>query len=68
MNNKKCTSCMNCDFVWGFMCTCHYSYNMMDENGVNWHVQHGADHNIKYANRCEHYTETQYNRDEMFVL
>lgn len=58
-----CKDCMNCDFVWGFMCTCHYSYN--DEEG---HHQVGQDVPRKRADKCEHYTEEKYDRDEMFVL
>ena len=58
-----CKNCMNCDFVWGFMCTCHYSYN--DEEG---HHQVGQDVPRKRADKCEHYTEERYDRDEMFVL
>ena len=58
-----CKDCMNCDFIWGFMCTCHYSYN--DEEG---HHQVGQDVPRKRADKCEHYTEEKYDRDEMFVL
>ena len=58
-----CKNCLNCDFVWGFMCTCHYSYN--DEEG---HHQVGQDVPRKRADKCEHYTEEKYDRDEMFVL
>ena len=58
-----CKNCVNCDFVWGFMCTCHYSYN--DEEG---HHQVGQDVPRKRADKCEHYTEEKYDRDEMFVL
>ena len=58
-----CKDCMNCDFIWGFMCTCHYSYN--DEEG---HHQLGQDVSRKRADKCEHYTEGKYDRDEMFVL
>jgi len=58
-----CKNCMNCDFIWGFMCTCHYSYN--DEEG---HHQVGQDVPRKRADKCEQYTEEKYDRDEMFVL
>ena len=58
-----CKDCINCDFIWGFMCTCHYSYN--DEEG---HHQIGQDVPRKRADKCEHYTEEKYDRDEMFVL
>lgn len=58
-----CKDCMNCDSIWGFMCTCHYSYN--DEEG---HHQIGQDVPRKRAEKCEHYTEEKYDRDEMFVL
>lgn len=58
-----CKNCMNCDFIWGFMCTCHYSYN--DEEG---HHQVGQDVPRKRADKCERYTEEKYDRDEMFVL
>lgn len=68
MKSKKCTDCINCDYVCGFMCTCHCSYNTVDENGQEWHVQSGSDHNIHYANKCEHYTEEPYDRDAVFVL
>lgn len=40
--SKDCASCMNCDFVRGFMCTCHYSYdtetsvaNFMEAVGID---------------------------------
>lgn len=68
MSGKKCTDCVNCDSVRGFMCTCHYSYNKVDENGHKWHVQCGRDSNIHHANKCEHFTEVSYDRDEAFVL
>lgn len=58
-----CKDCVNCDFIWGFMCTCHYSYN--DEEG---HHQIGQDVPRKRADKCEHYTKEKYDRDEMFVL
>lgn len=67
MSGRKCTNCINCDSVHGFLCTCHCSYNTVDENGHKWHVQSGADHNILYANKCEHYTEEPYDRDAVFV-
>lgn len=68
MNGRKCTDCVNCDFVRGFMCTCYYSYDTVDDNGHKWHVQSGRDSNINYANKCEHYANVMYNRDEVFVL
>lgn len=67
-NSRKCTDCVNCDFVRGFMCTCHCSYNIVKDNGIKIHVQSGADHNINYANKCEHYTDYPYDRDDAFVL
>nr|DAY94074.1 MAG TPA: hypothetical protein [Caudoviricetes sp.] len=27
MRTKKCTDCVNCDAIRGFMVTCHYSYD-----------------------------------------
>lgn len=67
MNDKKCTDCVNCDAVRGFMVTCHYSYNE-ERDGHMWHVQHGQDVHYSRANKCEHYSEQPYERDEMFVL
>lgn len=63
--DKDCKNCVNCDFSWGFMCTCHYSYD--DENG---HHQVGQDVHRKEANKCVHYSENgkENNRDVMFVL
>ena len=64
---KKCTDCVNCDSVHGFMITCHYSYDTV-KYGVKCHVQHGQDVHVSRANKCDHYSEQQYDRDEMFVL
>lgn len=60
---KDCERCVNCDFTWGFMCTCHYSY---DKDGH--HYQVGQDVHRSRASKCEFYTEERYDRDEMFVL
>lgn len=60
---KDCKNCFNCDFVWGFMATCHYSYD--DDSG---HCQVGQDIHRKTANKCKYYTEKEYSRDKMFVL
>lgn len=58
-----CKNCVNCDFVWGFMCTCHYSYDKDD-----CHVQVGQDIHRSHANKCEHYSEESYDRDEFFMI
>jgi len=60
---KDCIDCVNCDFVWGFMCTCRYSY---DEDG--YHVQVGQDVHRGKAQKCKHYTTKSYDRDEFFIL
>ncbi len=60
---KDCINCVNCDFIHGFMCTCHYSYD--DKYG---HHQIGQDVNRKKADNCDYYTENPYNRDNFFVL
>ena len=60
---KDCKNCFNCDFVRGFMATCHYSY---DEGGF--HCQVGQDIHRNTANKCKYYTEDKYDRDKMFVL
>ena len=64
---KKCTDCVNCDYIRGFMVTCHYSYNE-ERDGRMWHVQCGQDVHYSRANKCEHYAEQTYDRDEIFVL
>ena len=61
--NKDCKNCVNCDFVKGFMCTCHYSYDTETS-----HIQVGQDVHRRNANKCEHYTEESYKRDAVFVL
>jgi len=61
--NMDCKNCVNCDSLHGFMCTCHYSYD--DEKG---HHQVGQDVHRNRAIKCEFYSETDYGRDEMFVL
>ena len=60
---KDCKDCVNCDHIWGFMCTCHYSY---DTEGS--HVQVGKDVNRKEANKCDYYSTSDYGRDKVFVL
>ena len=60
---RDCADCVNCDFLWGFMCTCHYSY---DKDG--YHHQVGQDVHRSKANKCEYYTTEKYNRDEIFAL
>lgn len=67
VRTKKCTDCVNCDAVRGFMVTCRYSYDV-EKDGVKWHVQHGQYVPFSKANKCEYYTEQAYDRDEMFVL
>lgn len=64
---RDCKNCVNCTYVWGFMCTCHVSYDE-ERDGIMWHVQNGKDVHRKYANKCPHYSEEQYDRDEVFVL
>lgn len=60
---KDCKYCVNCDFVWGFMCTCRYSY---DKDGC--HVQVGHDVHRGKAQKCEYYTTKSYDKDEFFIL
>ena len=60
---KDCNNCVNCDFVRGFMSTCHYSYDT--ETG---HIQVGQDVHRSHANKCEHYMDKPYKRDTIFVL
>lgn len=62
-----CKNCVNCDFVWGFMCTCRYSYNDLVD-GESFHHQIGQDVNRLKANTCKFYTEETYDRDEVFVI
>lgn len=64
---KDCKDCVNCDFLHGFMCTCHCSYDEIVD-GVKYHVQTGQDVHRSHANKCEHYTTQKYNRDEVFIL
>lgn len=64
---RDCKNCVNCDYVRGFMCTCHYSYDF-EENGRKIHVQRGQDVHRKQANKCDFYSEELYNRDEIFIL
>lgn len=64
---KKCTDCVNCDAVHGFMVMCHYSYDT-EKDGVKQHVQCGQDVHCSRANKCEYYSEQPYDRDKMFVL
>lgn len=66
--NRDCKNCYNCDFIWGFMATCHYSYDEEDADGNKWHYQCGQDVHRSRANKCKHYTEEKYDRDEIFVL
>lgn len=54
---KDCKNCSNCDRVWGFMCTCHYSYVETNIYGKGHYVQVGQDVNRKRANKCDYYTE-----------
>ncbi len=67
VRTKKCTDCVNCDAIRGFMVTCHYSYDT-EKDGVKWHVQCGQDVHYSRANKCEYYTEQSYDKDEMFVI
>lgn len=64
---RNCKKCVNCDGERGFMVTCHYSYDEIID-GVKYHVQTGQDCHMSKANKCEHYTEENYDRDEIFVL
>lgn len=59
---KDCKNCNNCDFVRGFMCTCHYSYDTETE-----HVEVGQDVHRSHANKCDYYTEEKKERG-MFIL
>ena len=65
---KVCTNCVNCDYVRGFMITCRCSYDKVDEDGLKWHVQSYGEYHKSHANKCEHYSEEKYDRDEVFVL
>lgn len=61
---KDCKDCVNCDFIRGFMCSCHYSYNTKDS-----HIQVGQDNvNRKRANKCDFYTTEKYDRDKFWAL
>ena len=60
---KDCKDCVNCDSIRGFICTCRYSYE--DNTG---HCQVGQRVNRKTAERCEHYSDEPYDRDEVFVI
>lgn len=63
MIGRDCKKCVNCDFTRGFMCTCHYSYDT--ETG---HAQVEQYVHRRRANKCEHYSEEEYERDKIFVL
>lgn len=63
---KDCKNCFNCDSLHGFMATCRRSY-YEEREGTLWHVQHGEDVHRTRANKCEHYTEEEYERGT-FVL
>ena len=65
---RDCKDCVNCDFIRGFMCTCHRSYDETRADGSKWHVQVGEDCHRNRANKCEHYSTQEYNRDKIFVL
>ena len=67
MKAKKCTDCVNCDAVHGFIVTCRCSYDE-ERDGHLWHIQCGQDVHYSRANKCDHYSEKPYGRDEMFVL
>ena len=67
MTGRDCKNCVNCDFTRGFMCTCHYSYDEM-QDGTMFHVQVGKDVHRSRANKCEYYSEKEYERDEIFVF
>lgn len=64
---RECTDCVNCVRTRGFMITCQCSYDEI-RDGVKWHVQHGGDYHKSHAQKCEHYSEEEYDRDEVFVL
>lgn len=64
---RECTNCVNCDYVRGFMITCRCSYDEI-KDGVKWHVQSVGEYHKSHAKKCEHYSEEEYERDEMFVL
>ena len=49
------------------MCTCRYSYDEM-QDGTMFHVQVGQDVHRSRANKCEYYSEEEYERDEIFVF
>lgn len=63
----KCTNCVNCDYVRGFMCNCHCSYDE-EKDGAKYHVQCGQYVHVSHANKCEHYSEEPYDRDKFFIL
>ena len=58
-----CANCTNCDFIRGFMCTCHYSYDTETS-----HIQVGQDVHRNHAAKCDHYTDQSYNRDTIFII
>lgn len=63
----RCTNCVNCDCVRGFMCNCHCSYDE-EIDGVKYHVQRGQYVHVNHANKFEHYAEEPYDRDKFFIL
>ena len=63
MTGRDCKNCVNCDLTRGFMCTCHYSYDT-----ETWHTQVGQYVHRSRANKCEYYSEEEYERDKIFVL
>ena len=67
MTGRDCKNCVNCDFIKGFMCTCRYSYDEM-QDGTMFHVQVGKDVHRSRANKCEYYSEEEYERNEIFVF
>ena len=64
---RDCKYCINCDSLRGFMCNCRYSEDK-EIDGVMWHIQHGQFVHRNEANKCDHYSITDYGRDEVFVL
>lgn len=65
--DRDCKNCVNCDFTRGFMCTCHYSYDETKDDKM-YHIQVGQDVHRRRANKCEHYSEKEYDRDKIFAL
>ena len=56
--NRDCKNCEHCNFIWGFMCNCTYSYKIYDEQGKSiTTVGVDQDKPRNKARICEFYVE-----------